>query len=81
MTTPALAALAGCAGTVVQPGDDAVEHTGDDAVEHTGAEVLVIGLRRRTAVGKLLLGSAAQRILLAIKCPVLAVKGPPTSAS
>ncbi len=73
MTAPALAALAGCAGTVVQPGDD--------AVEHTGAEVLVIGLRRRTAVGKLLLGSAAQRILLAIKWPVLAVKGPPTSAS
>ncbi len=39
--------------------------------------MLVIGLRRRSAVGKLLLGSAAQRILLAVDCPVLAVKGPP----
>ena len=52
-----------------------------DAVAQTGAEVLVIGLRRRTAVGKLLLGSAAQRILLAVECPVLAVKGPPAATS
>jgi nucleotide-binding universal stress UspA family protein len=28
-------------------------------------------------VGKLLMGSAAQRILLTVDCPVLAVKGPP----
>jgi nucleotide-binding universal stress UspA family protein len=41
--------------------------------------VLVIGLRRRTAVGKLLLGSAAQRILLTVDCPVLAVEGPPAT--
>jgi nucleotide-binding universal stress UspA family protein len=39
--------------------------------------LLVIGLRRRTAVGKLLPGSAAQRILLTVEYPVLAVKGPP----
>ncbi len=45
-----------------------------DAVAETGAEVLVTGLRRRTAVGKLLLGSAAQHILLAVECPVLAVE-------
>ncbi|MGY1805278.1 universal stress protein [Blastococcus sp. SYSU D00922] len=47
------------------------------AVEETGAELVVIGLRRRSAVGKLLMGSAAQRILLDVECPVLAVKGPP----
>ncbi|MFW3168408.1 universal stress protein [Geodermatophilus sp. CPCC 206100] len=47
------------------------------AVEETGAELLVIGLRRRSAVGKLLMGSAAQRILLDVDCPVLAVKTPP----
>ncbi|WP_369135946.1 universal stress protein, partial [Modestobacter sp. I12A-02662] len=40
-------------------------------------EVLVIGVRRRTAVGKLLMGSAAQRILMDVDCPVLAVKSPP----
>ena len=38
------------------------------------AELLVIGLRRRTAVGKLIMGSTAQRILLDAPCPVLAVK-------
>jgi nucleotide-binding universal stress UspA family protein len=50
------------------------------AVAETDAELLVIGLRRRSAVGKLLMGSAAQRILLGVDCPVLAVKGPPQEA-
>lgn len=42
--------------------------------EETGADLIVIGLRRRTPVGKLLLGSNAQRILLDAPCAVLAVK-------
>lgn len=38
------------------------------------ATLVVVGLRHRTRVGKFLLGSSAQRILLEADCPVLAVK-------
>lgn len=45
-----------------------------DVIEEVGAELCVIGVRRRTAVGKMLLGSNAHRILMDARCPVLAVK-------
>jgi len=44
------------------------------AVDHPDAELLVIGIRHRNPVGKLLLGSVAQRLILECTKPVLAVK-------
>ena len=47
-----------------------------DIAEEVGAALLVIGLRRRTRTGKLLLGSNAHHIFMEADCPVLAVKAP-----
>ncbi|QKE83443.1 universal stress protein [Arthrobacter sp. NEB 688] len=57
----------------VEEGGDAAEALVEAATTHR-ASVLVIGLRHRSAVGKLILGSVAQRVLLGAPCPVLAVK-------
>ncbi len=43
-------------------------------VRDTDAEVLVIGLRHRTPVDKMIMGSVAQHVLLDAPCWVLAVK-------
>jgi nucleotide-binding universal stress UspA family protein len=46
----------------------------DYAAEHDAA-VLVVGVRRRSPVGKAVLGSVAQDLMLRAECPVLGVKG------
>lgn len=38
------------------------------------ASLLVIGIRHRSAVGKLVLGSTAHRLIMDAQCPVLTVK-------
>jgi nucleotide-binding universal stress UspA family protein len=47
-----------------------------DVVNTLDAELLVIGARRRTPVGKLFLGSVTQNIILHADVPVLVVKTP-----
>jgi nucleotide-binding universal stress UspA family protein len=54
-------------------GDDIVE-TFARIAEATSARLVVIGLRRRSPVGKLVTGSDAQRLLLDLDTPILAVK-------
>ena len=54
-------------------GKNAVEEI-QNLVESLPVSVLIIGLRKRSPVGKLIIGSVAQELLLSVSCPVLAVK-------
>ena len=54
-----------------EPADHVVE-----VADKAHASLLVIGLRRRSSVGKFLLGSSASTILMQAPCAVLAVKAP-----
>ena len=53
----------------LEPSDELIR-----AAQETDASLIVIGLKHRTAVGKFLLGSYAQRVLLDATCPVHSVK-------
>ena len=69
MTPPSLSLWTGTA-TGLHDGAEALM----SAAETGAASLIVIGLRRRSPLGKLILGSNAQRILLDAPCHVLAVK-------
>ena len=58
-----------------RPNTDVADHVLTLLDEHAGdVDLLVIGMKRRSPVGKLVLGSVAQRLLLSANVPVLAVK-------
>jgi nucleotide-binding universal stress UspA family protein len=50
------------------PAEDITSHA-----EEIGADLIVVGYRRRSPTGKLLLGSDSRDVLLSAPCPVLAV--------
>ena len=53
----------------MSPAEDLLQCAKDEDVD-----LLVIGIRRRSPVGKLIMGSNAQDIILQADCPVLCVK-------
>lgn len=64
--------------TVTEASRDPEAHPADailDAAVSHDVELIVVGTRRRSPVGKLILGSTVQQILLEASVPVLSVKG------
>jgi nucleotide-binding universal stress UspA family protein len=53
----------------ISPGEDLVQFAQENEIDE-----IVIGVRRRSKVGKLLFGSNAQYIILMARCPVVTVK-------
>ena len=51
------------------PGEDIVQFAKDNEVD-----LIVMGVRRRSKVGKLMFGSTAQLVILESPCPVMTVK-------
>ncbi len=51
------------------PGEDIVEYAKEKATDE-----IIVGVKRRSKVGKLLFGSNAQYIILEAPCPVVTVK-------
>ena len=51
------------------PGEDLVQFADDHEIDE-----IVIGVRRRSKVGKMVFGSTAQFVILKASCPVLSVK-------
>lgn len=59
---------------VVQPLGPSIADSILEETDRFNASQIVIGLRKRSPVGKLFMGSTAQQVLLQARCPVTAVK-------
>jgi len=53
----------------LSPGEDLVEFAEDNLINE-----IIVGVRRRSKVGKLLMGSTAQHVILNASCPVATIK-------
>jgi len=53
----------------LEPGEDLVNYAEENDIDE-----IVIGIQKKSKVGKLLFGSTAQYVILKAKCPVLTVK-------
>ena len=53
----------------LKPGEDLVKYARDCQIDQ-----IIIGVRRRSKVGKLVFGSTSQHVILEAPCPVLSVK-------
>ncbi len=53
----------------MHPGEDLVQFINENQIDEA-----IIGVKRRSRVGKLLFGSTAQTVILTAKCPVVTVK-------
>lgn len=53
----------------LSPGEDLVEFANENQIKE-----IVVGVKRRSKVGKLLMGSTAQYVILKADCPVITVK-------
>lgn len=53
----------------MSPGEDLVKFIDENSID-----LVVLGVKRRSKVGKLLMGSTAQYVILKSPCPVLTVK-------
>ena len=53
----------------LSPGEDLIEFANENKIDQ-----IVVGVKRRSKVGKLLMGSTAQYVILQAECPVITVK-------
>jgi len=53
----------------LSPGEDLVRFSEDNQISE-----VIVGVRRRSKVGKLLMGSTAQHVILNARCPVVTIQ-------